>query len=192
MILAYAVIFFVVAAILLRRDVSRIGQLPYRGGWAAIILVGLLFALQARWAIYISEKTAWQGTVLILSQAGLVLLALVNRHLPGAKLFALGVFLNILVMTANGGWMPLTPQMYQFVYPDRTIAAGDKPFGSKNIILPESEINLWLLADIIPVTLPWRRTVVSTGDVVMMLAAAQFVFGGTATNKLAPPAIPPD
>ena len=192
MVLAYAVIFFAGVALLLRRDFGRIGQLPYRGGWPAAILVVAFFAFQAKWAIYTDGPFTRQGLILVGTQAGLMLLALINYRLPGAKLFILGIFLNILVMTANGGWMPLTPQMYQFVYPDRTITAGDKPFGSKNIILPESEINLWLLADIIPVTLPWRRTVVSTGDVVMMLAAAQFVFGGTATNKLAPPAIPPD
>lgn len=192
MILAYTVIFFVMVVLFLRRDLSRIGQLPFRGGWLAAILVVVLFVFQARWAIYVSGQSSWQGTVLILSQTGLVLLALINHHLPGAKLFAMGIFLNVLVMTANGGWMPLTAEMYHFVYPDRTIAVGDKPFGSKNIILSDNETNLWFLADIIPVTLPWRRTVVSAGDVVMMLAAAQFIFGGTATNKLISPTIPPD
>ena len=189
MVLAYAVIFFAGVALLLRRDFGRIGQLPYRGGWPAAILVVAFFALQAKWAIYTDGPFTRQGLILVGTQAGLMLLALINYRLPGAKLFILGIFLNILVMTANGGWMPLTPQMYQFVYPDRTITAGDKPFGSKNIIRPRAETNLPFLADIIPVTLPWRRTVMSAGDVVMMIAVARFILASTAVPRPTPPAI---
>ncbi len=186
MILAYVVIIFVIAALLLRRDLSLIGQLPYRGGWLAAVLVVTIFAAQAKWAIYVNGPSNWQGIILILSQAGLLLLALINYHLPGAKLFALGVFLNILVMSVNGGWMPLEPDMYRFVHPDHAIAVDEKPFGSKNVVLPRHKTKLWFLADVIPVTLPWRQTVVSVGDVMMMAAAARFVFGGTAANRINP------
>jgi hypothetical protein len=102
---------------------------------------------------------------------------------PGAKLFALGIALNVVVMVANGGWMPVTPETSHFVHPDRPIVEQTRASGSKNFILPRSETNLWILSDIIRVTLPWRRNAVSIGDVLLIMAVAQFIFQTTAKKK---------
>jgi hypothetical protein len=72
--------------------------------------------------------------------------------------------------------MPVTPEMSRFVHPERAAETYTKPVSSKNIVLPRSETTLWILSDIIPVTLPWRRNVVSIGDVLLVLGAAQFIF----------------
>jgi hypothetical protein len=186
MILAYAVIFLVILALLFRRDLSALGQVPYRGGWKLIGLVSGLFILQAAMVLYVPGQTLLQGVILIFSQAALIFLFLLNHHVPGAKLFALGIALNVLVMVANGGWMPITPETYQFVRPGRPVVEQTRPSSSKNIILPRSETNLWILSDMIRVTLPWRRTAVSIGDVLLVAAVAQFIFQVTAkkTDKL--------
>jgi hypothetical protein len=186
MILAYAVIFLVILALLFRRDLSALGQVPYRGGWKLIGLVLGLFILQAAMVLYVPGQTLLQGVILIFSQAALIFLFLLNHHVPGAKLFALGIALNVLVMVANGGWMPITPETYQFVRPGRPVVEQTRPSSSKNIILPRSETNLWILSDMIRVTLPWRRTAVSIGDVLLVAAVAQFIFQITAkkTDKL--------
>src|SRR5512146_1856924 len=34
----------------------------------------------------------------------------VNRRLPGMPLLLAGLMLNLVVMAANGGWMPITPE----------------------------------------------------------------------------------
>jgi hypothetical protein len=183
MVLAYAVILFIVLALLLRRDISAIGQLPVRGGWWLSMLVLGLFMVQAMLVLYVPGQSFFQAALLILSQVALIFLFLLNRHLPGAKLFALGVFLNVLVMAANGGWMPLTPAMHHFVYPNRVVTAGQRPINSKNIILFSQDTNLWLLADIVPITLPWRRTAVSAGDILLAAAAAQFIFQASGKER---------
>lgn len=183
MILAYAIVALIVLALLLRRDLSVIGQLSYRGGWKYIAVVMGLFVLQAALVLYVPGQTILQMVILNLSQIALIFLFLLNRHLPGAKLFALGITLNVLVMVVNGGWMPVTPDTYHFVHPERSIVEQTRPGSSKNIILPRSETNLWILSDIIPVTLPWRRTAMSFGDVLLIVGVAQFIFQVTAKKE---------
>jgi hypothetical protein len=183
MILAYAIIMLILLAVLLRRDLSSLGQISYRGGWLLAGGVAALFILQALLVLYVPGQAVWQMIVLNLSQLGLIFLFLLNRHVPGAKLFALGVALNVLVMGANGGWMPVTPETARFVRPDRPVVEQVRPTHSKNIILPRSETNLWILSDIIHVTLPWRRNAVSIGDIVLVTGVAQFIFQTTAKKK---------
>ncbi|MBN1994674.1 MAG: DUF5317 domain-containing protein [Anaerolineae bacterium] len=176
MILTDAIVFLIILALLLKRDLSLIARLPYRGGWSVIIGVIALFILQATLIIYTSGQAVWQAALLIGAQLALVFLLLLNRHVPGIKLFVLGIILNTAVMVANGGWMPVTPEIYQFVHPGRPVELYSKPPSSKNIILPYNQTNLRLLSDIIPVTLPWRRNAVSGGDLCLVLGAAQFIF----------------
>ena len=185
MVLADAVIFLLILALLLRRDLSAIGRIVYRGGWKLAVVVAGLFALQAIMILYVPGQTVLQMALLILSQMALVFLLLLNRHVPGAQLFALGITLNIAVMVANGGWMPVTPETHYFVHPDRPAEVQARQMSSKNVILPRTETNLWILSDIIPVTLPWRRNAVSIGDVLLILGAAQFIF--QATSKIEGP-----
>jgi len=181
-ILAYVVIFLAGLALLLRRDLSAIGKIPYRGGWKLITIVVALFAIQATLIVYAPGQATLQMVMLILTQLALLLLFLINRHVSGAKLFALGTTLNLVVMVANGGWMPVTPENYQYIHPERTLELETRPPSSKNILLPRSETNLWFLSDIIRVRL-WRRWALSIGDVLLMVGAAQLIFQATPTKK---------
>ncbi len=183
MVLADAVIFLLILALLLRRDLSAIGRIAYRGGWKLAVAVAGLFALQAIMVLYVPGQTVLQRVLLILSQAVLVSLLLLNRHVPGAQLFALGIILNVAVMVANGGWMPVTPETHYFVHPDRPAEVQVRQINSKNIILPRTETNLWILSDIVPIILPWRRSAVSIGDLLLILGAAQFIFQTTSTKR---------
>ena len=184
MILVFAVVLIVIAAIAMRRDLSAIGRLSFRGGWKLAVAVAGLFIVQAKLVIFVPGQTVFQMALLIFSQAALVLLILVNRHIPGAKLFALGVILNTLVMVANGGWMPVTPETVEFASPARpALVEYSKPQDSKNIVMARSDTNLWILSDIIPVTLPWNRYAVSIGDILLVVGAAQFIFQTTSRSK---------
>lgn len=183
MILAYAIILLVIFVLLLRRDLSKIGQIPIRGGYKLVPVVVGLFVIQAVLVLYVPGQTLIQAATLVLSQSALVLLFLSNHRLPGAKLFACGIILNVTVMLTNGGWMPISPETYQFVHPERTVELGSRPPTSKNIVLPRAETNLWLLSDMVPVVLPWRRTAVSIGDILLVVAAAQFIFQTTSPKE---------
>jgi hypothetical protein len=182
-VLAYAVFFLIILALLLRRDLSAIGRISYRGGWKLAAIVAGLFVLQAMLVLYVPGQTVFQMALLVLSQIALIFLFFLNRHVPGAKLFALGIILNTTVMVANGGWMPVTPETYHFVHPDLAVGVQARPSSSKNIILPDSETKLWILSDIIHVTLPWRRNAVSIGDLLLILGLAQFIFQATSRRE---------
>jgi hypothetical protein len=58
-----------------------------------------------------------------------------------------------------------------------------RPGSSKNIILPQSKTHLWILSDIIPVNLLWRRTAMSLGDVLLVVGVAQFIFQSTTRKE---------
>jgi hypothetical protein len=183
MILAYAIILLILLAVLMRRDLSAIGQISLKGGAVFVGLVVGLFVLQAVTVLYVPGQSSWQRIILALSQVGLIILFGLNHHLPGAKLFALGIAFNVLVMLANGGLMPITPETYHYVHPDRPVIEQTRPLNSKNIILPRDETSLWILSDIVLLNLPWRRTAVSLGDILLVVGAGQFIFQTTAKKK---------
>lgn len=182
MVLAYLVILLVGLALLFRRDLSALGNIPYRGGWKLITIVVCLYGLQAALIVYVSGQTMLQMAILILSQVALICLLVLNRHVPGAWLFGLGIALNSVVMVANGGWMPITPEIYHYVHPERTIELQTRPPNSKNVILLRSDTRLWVLSDIIRIKL-WRRWAASIGDMLLIAGVAQFIFQGTATKS---------
>jgi hypothetical protein len=184
-ILAYAALLLIVLALLLGRDLSAIGRLSYRGGWKLAGIVVGLFVSQAVTVLYVPGQRLFQAALLILSQMALVLLFILNRHLPGAKLFALGIILNTSVMAANGGWMPVTPETHHFVHPHQPVPVGGRPASSKNVVLPRTDTKLWPLSDIIRVTLPWRRYAMSMGDLLLILGTALFIFGSTSRRDKA-------
>ncbi|MGQ9501688.1 MAG: DUF5317 domain-containing protein [Anaerolineae bacterium] len=195
MVIAEAVIFLVVVAILLRRDLGALAQHRFRGGWKFSLLVAGLFAAQALIILYVPGQSTFQIVTLMLSQGALLVLIVLNHHVPGAMLFSLGIALNLAVMLANGGWMPITPEMYRFVHPERVVEVQSRAPDSKGIILPHEQTNLWVLSDIVPLTLPWRRTTVSIGDLLLIAGAAQFIFQGSARRRVteaSPMVVPPD
>ena len=183
MILIYMIILLTTLALFLGCDLSQIGRLTYRGGWKLAALVAGLSILQTILVLFTPGQTMGQMLLAIFSQLALAGAFLLNRHLPGAKLVALGIMLNTTVMLANGGWMPITLESVRYVHPDRPIELEARQPKSKNIILPRSETNLWLLSDIIPVAVPWRRYVISLGDSLLVVGVAQFIFQTTTRRK---------
>ncbi|MCB0162772.1 MAG: DUF5317 domain-containing protein, partial [Anaerolineae bacterium] len=161
MILIYIIIFLSCLAFLFRSDLSTIGQISFRGGWKLGLAVLGLFLLQAMLVTYMPGQAMFQMMVVIGSQALLAFLILLNRHLPGAKLFALGVILNTAVMVANGGWMPITPEAYQALGSEHTVELQARAPASKGIMLAQHETNLWFLSDVIPVDFLGRNSAMS-------------------------------
>ncbi len=172
------IILAVIRSLILRRNlIAPIGKRPYKGGWPLLVGIAAMYTLQATLVTYAPEKTTFQAFILAFSHIGLMALIFSNRHIPGVKIVLLGAALNALVVLANGGWMPVTPETDYFVHPDRPVpAAGFKPPNSKNVVLNYEDTNLWILSDIIRVTVPWRRTAISIGDVLLMIGGAQFIF----------------
>lgn len=97
-------------------------------------------------------------SLLIVSQVLVVIWLVLNRHLPGVVLVAIGLALNAAVIAANGA-MPVDPDAMQAL----GLGPLEVPPG-KHTLLTEATRLPWL-ADIFP--LPPLRSIISVGDVVI-------------------------
>jgi len=88
---------------------------------------------------------------LVTSQAILLVFCLLNRDKPGLVVLGIGLGLNLLVIIANGGFMPLPTVTAQRLLPpdlyDQLQVGIRLGPGSKDILLPESWIVFPFLAD---------------------------------------------
>ena len=102
----------------------------------------------------------------------------INRNLPGLVLILIGVFLNFLVISVNGGRMPVSAEAAAAIdpmYVEVFKAAITESEYAKHILLTESS-NLKFLADIIPLSKPYPITqIISIGDVVMNIGIFNFI-----------------
>lgn len=103
---------------------------------------------------YLPAGPAWatsQAASVALPLSLVVFLAFVwlNRKLPGMPVLLIGLVLNLLVMAANGGWMPISPGTASHLPggAEVLVAASGSRFGQKDILLPPSETRLGMLAD---------------------------------------------
>ncbi len=112
---------------------------------------------------------------LIVSLVLLLVFCWFNRRLSGAWLLALGLAFNLLVIAANGGFMPISPQTAsRLISPEilATLGNGDR-FGYKDILLlPEQTRLIWLSDFFLPPEGFPYQVAFSLGDV--FIAAGAF------------------
>ncbi|HQV63660.1 MAG TPA: DUF5317 domain-containing protein [Anaerolineales bacterium] len=122
--------------------------------------------------IRVSDRVS--AACLLISLLVFVGFAWVNRSLPGMRILLIGLALNLTVMAANGGFMPISPQTAGQLVPDGTLLdfqSGDR-FGVKDIYLPPLETRFEWLADRF-LTPAWfsYRAAFSLGDVFIAIGA---------------------
>jgi hypothetical protein len=115
---------------------------------------------------------------LMASQLLLLLFVWLNRRQPGFWALGLGLTLNLLVISLNGGLMPISPEMVsRFELRPDTWEIGSRLGSSKDIVLPIAETRLWTLSDRFFLPLPsWAANPVafSLGDVLIAFGAFWF------------------
>jgi hypothetical protein len=119
---------------------------------------------------------------LVTSQIGLLLFCLFNWHLTGIPILAAGLFLNLLVISANGGLMPLSDKTATYLLPEQVISnleIGGRFGISKDVLLsPEMIVFPWLSDRFLsPGWIPYRF-IFSLGDI-LVAAGAFFLLAFT-------------
>ena len=109
---------------------------------------------------------------LLASQIMLLAFVWLNRRIPGMFILLCGVALNLTVMTANSGFMPISPQTASRLVSEdilRDIQPGSR-FGAKDILLHPQDARLeWLADRFLPPTWFPYQVAFSLGDVFIAL-----------------------
>lgn len=186
MILAAAVVLGLVASLARhkRRAFSRIASIPLRSAWLALLALAFQLPL-LRAPAGPTQGLGAQQALLLVSYLLLLLFVWRNRRLGAVLIVGAGVACNLLVVLANQGFMPITPQTLVRINPASSVeqwSEGTHYGYSKDIILVQENTRVWALSDIlaIPPPFPWP-TAFSAGDlilaagIVLLLAAPEWI-----------------
>lgn len=135
--------------------------------WWGVALGGLaLQALPVPGSL--PDGTPRPGTLMLLASYVLLLTFLAaNRRVPGARLMAAGVFLNLVVVIANGG-MPVSADAIERA--SGSLNTTPTVEATKHHLMTEQD-TLTVLGDVIPLPPP-IGVVLSIGDVLLYLGVA--------------------
>jgi len=164
---------------LLRGGTLRsLSYLPMRGH----AVVVLAFLMQVPSLYFPGEKgSTWldlQLCVLLLSYLLLLGVIWSNRNTSGFRAIGLGLLLNLTVMVANGGFMPIQPRVLESFGHQHMVSkmeSGYRVLDSKDVLLTREETRLWILSDVLLLDSPLLSpAALSPGDV--LIAAGTFLF----------------
>lgn len=116
------------------------------------------------------------GSSLILSQIVLLVFCWFNRRVAGVWILACGLALNLIVIAANGGFMPISPQTASHLVPATVLAKyqiGSRFGTGKDILLLAENTRLvWLSDRFLPPAWSPYQVAFSLGDI--WIAAGAF------------------
>lgn len=172
MILVAAIIVSLLIGVLRGGKLSRLSRIELRSAW----LIPLAFLMQVFVVFIPGGKTTGlsdPAALLVLTSYMVLMVAvLINRRLPGMALIGMGLLLNFAVIAANGGFMPIEPDVVQVLgHGDRVQAleSGYRVYQAKDVILTREETRLWFLSDIFVIPPPFfLSTAFSLGDVLLV------------------------
>jgi hypothetical protein len=152
---------------------------PYRPPTLNHIWLVILGFLPQFLTIYLGNTRVtfpdWLAALsIVTSQLILLIFAWLNRHLAGMSILIFGLILNMAVMVANGGFMPINPHTAERIIGSERIASYDlgSRIGYKDILITKNETRLEWLADrfLPPAGLPYQ-VAFSLGDVFIAFGA---------------------
>jgi hypothetical protein len=157
-----------IAGFVRRGSLRNLEKMPLRQAYLFVIgsvLAGAILTLIIRGG---NPALIHYARIVNVAQYLVLLVAIgLNLHIRGMIVVGVGTFFNCLVLTANGGLMPVSK--------DAIVAAGlahaIRNYAVRHVIL-SSETRLPFLSDIVPVRLfgPLCSQVISVGDIIIALS----------------------
>jgi hypothetical protein len=149
-----------------------------RLSWLPLVIAGFALQLLIFTPFGLSPLVAVATLpIYVLSLALIAIWVAANWRIPGMALIAIGLALNVAVIAANGGHMPVLPEGARLAGHYDALAAGD-PATSKHALMSSEQARLWWLSDIIviPRGVP-GAVVLSVGDIVLTVGIAILCYG---------------
>jgi hypothetical protein len=161
--MAWLIVILVTAILVGRLRGGRVKNLAgahARAWW--LLLVGLVLQLVANY-LPAGRRSLAVG-LLVASYVAILLMVWLNRNAPGMWIAGIGILMNFVVISLNGG-MPVLPASVE-------IAGGSAaaPIGGKHVLLTPDTV-VAFLGDVIPVP----GSVISLGDVFIAIGLAVFL-----------------
>ena len=163
MLFLFAIFLGIVAGLLTGGKLGNLGRIRFRWPWLVVL------AVLVRGAVLLTPLNRVEGAqyVYVLSLAAIGAWTAVHwRRLPGVWMVTLGSALNLLVIVANGGRMPVAPELAGSALLDRGA------IGQYTVMGSGTQLNLigdWIRMYPIP-------EAYSPGDVLIALGLAIVVF----------------
>ena len=170
-------------------SLATIGTKKLRAAW----LVPIALAAQVYMVRRIGLEVPWWVLPLHLaSNTLLIVTVLANWRLAGMRLIGAGLLMNSLAIFSNGGLMPQAPETLHVRHAGQAIAIGQHPPRTKDVVLPREHTRFWWLSDVLatPPGFP-VQTVMSPGDIVLVIGVGWAVRGLMQPPRLARLARPP-
>lgn len=180
MILAYSLILgFIVGFVhtKLRKQSYRLAEVK-RIGVLLIAVLPQVFVFQ--WNLTRSIfPNQFAAIILVLSQMLLLIFCLLNLQHIAFWLLLIGTTLNLIVISANGGFMPISPEHVLWLRPDLELAEMlNMRFGyGKDIVLPEAETRFLFLSDYFRFEFMNKKVMYSIGDVFLAFGGFIYMLG---------------
>jgi hypothetical protein len=166
---------------------------PYRAPDLKYIWLALAAFLPQLVMIYLPRARGmvpdWLAVLaLAVSLVGFLIFAWLNRGLPGMPVLLGGLILNLLVIAANGGWMPISPETASHLAGGSNISFSSpgSRFGQKDILLLPQNTRLVFLSDrfLLPAFFPYQ-VAFSLGDVLVAIGAFWLLAGSAGDGRIA-------
>ncbi len=118
--------------------------------------------------------------VLVVSQLILVVFCVINFRQPAFWFLTTGLILNLIVIIANEGFMPINPKNVMWLIPQISDAGGlvgNRLGFGKDIVLLENQTRLLFLSDYFRFEFLNQKIMYSIGDVMLAIGAFWYMLG---------------
>ncbi len=175
MLLLWALIFGLLIGLFRHGNLGNLAHINLKGRW---LILGALVVQLLIFPLGHSAPLLQTGTEYLhfLSYFFLLMFIVLNRHYLGFIITGVGLALNIIVISANGGYMPASAEALRNAGLDQVAAILESGIHHGNTILMNADTKLNFLGDIFsaPKYIPFS-TAFSIGDILIGLGIVVFL-----------------
>ena len=160
---------------------GRLKELDLRAPWVFVLAAAAQVGLMVLGAAGVSLGVGWAPALYVLTFVLVLMGIWANRRLPGMCLVGAGVFLNLVVIAANGGSMPVDRGLAVRAGNTQMVEMLDSPAYTNHVAAGEGTRLRWLgdvLALPMVVPRPEFYSPGSVGDVLVTLGACWLLLYG--------------